>query len=193
MGREPRPIVPGGIFHVTSRGNDGQPIYLDDHDRAAKLAILDRVVRRFGLVVLTYCEMTNHDHWIFQDVFGRLSDAMQALNTAYSRRTNRRYGRTGHLIRNRFDARLIETEAHLLQACRYVVLNPVRAGMRATPQGWPWSSYRALAGLEHPPAFLTGSELLRLFSPRPEVARREFRRYVRQGLVPVSDTEPADP
>jgi REP element-mobilizing transposase RayT len=177
-------VVPGGIFHVTSRGNDGQSIYIDDHDRAAKLAILERVVARFGLLVLTYCEMTNHDHWIFQDLFGRLSDAMQVLNTAYSRRTNRRYRRTGHLIRNRFDARLIESEAHLLEACRYVILNPVRAGMRDLPEEWPWSSYRALAGIDHAPPFLAASELLRLFSPRPDVARCEFRRYVRDGLVP---------
>jgi putative transposase len=188
MGRKTRDVEPGGIYHVRTRGNNREPLYFDDHDRAARLEALEGVARKYGWDVLAFCLMTNHDHWIVRVPLGGLSAGMQVLNTGYSRRTNRRYGRTGHLFRNRFESSLLETQAHLLLACRYVVLNPVRARMQKSPELWPWSSYRACAGLDLAPVFLADSELLKLFSSRPAAARKAYRAFVHDGLVLVSDT-----
>ena len=113
---------------------------------------------------------------------------MQQLNTGYSVRTNKRYGRTGHLVRNRFYSGLVEDDVHLLEAIRYIVLNPVRAGLCQSPAAWPWSSYRACAGTELAHPFLSVDRVLGLFGTRPESARDEFCAFVREGHVPESDT-----
>jgi hypothetical protein len=103
---------------------------------------------------------------------------MQELNGGYSRQTNQRYGWTGHLFRNRFFGVELESEAHLLEACRYVVLNPVRARLCARPDEWFWSSYRACAGLDFAPPFLAADTLLPLFAPQPERARDLYKAFV---------------
>jgi len=113
---------------------------------------------------------------------------MQVLNTGYSVRTNKRHGRTGHLVRNRFYSNLVEDDAHLMEAIRYIVLNPVRAGLCQSPADWPWSSYRACAGTELAHPFLSVDRVLGLFGTRPAAARAEFRAFVREGHVQVSDT-----
>jgi hypothetical protein len=112
---------------------------------------------------------------------------MQELNGRYSRRTNSRYGRTGHLFQNRFSATAISHDAHLLEACRYVVLNPIRARICSRAEDWPWSSYAACAGLQLAPRFLAVDELLSLFGGQPKEARRSYAAFVAEGQVPVSD------
>lgn len=120
--------------------------------------------------------------------FGGLSAGIQLLNGGYACRVNRRYDRTGHLFQNRFSARQIESEGYLLEACRYVALNPVRAGLCDSAKRWPWNSYRACAGLELAEPFLAESALLSLFDSRPAAARRAYRAFVASGHGPVSDT-----
>lgn len=127
--------------------------------------------------------MTNHYHLVVQIGDDGLSDGMQWLNGVFSRATNRDQGREAHLFRNRFKSRLIESEAHLVAACRYVVLNPVAAGLCERPEDWEWSSYRATAGLDERPAFLADGELLRLFAPSTNEARRRYRELVAQGAA----------
>jgi hypothetical protein len=102
---------------------------------------------------------------------------------------NQIYGRTGkgHLFKNRFHDEYIRGDAHLLEVSRYIVLNPVSAGICARPEDWPWSSYRASAGLDFAPAFLAVGELLRLFGTKPRQARMAYRAFVSDGLVRWSD------
>jgi hypothetical protein len=102
--------------------------------------------------------MGNHFHLVVQLPHLGLSEGMQLLNSGYAVRTNSRYKRTGHLVRNRFYSQQVETEAHLLKLCRYVVLNPVRAGLCLWPADWPWSSYRATVGLEPAHPFLSTTD-----------------------------------
>jgi hypothetical protein len=114
---------------------------------------------------------------------------MCELNGGYARFSNIRHGRCDHLFGRRFSSREIKTEEYLLEACRYVVLNPVRAGLVERPEQWSWSSYRACAGLEYPLPWFAPKTLLQLFSPRPPEAVELYRRFVERGLVeegPVS-------
>jgi len=101
---------------------------------------------------------------------------------------NRKHGRTGHLFRNHYSRWPIETDEHLHEAVRYIVPNPVRAGICAKPEQWPWSSYRAAADLELPSDFLALSDLLGIFGTDPARARAAFRDFVAAGNVQVSDT-----
>ena len=107
---------------------------------------------------------------------------MQLLNSGYAVRTNIRYKRTGHLVRNRFYSQQVESEAHLLELCRYVVLNPVRAGLCRSPADWPWSSYRATAGLDPEHPFLSTNGILSLFAEDRLNAQRSYRDYVEDAL-----------
>jgi len=188
MARKLRFEEPDGIYHIGSRGNNGEMMFRDEIDRMEWLRLFAKVAVRYRWVGWTYVLMGNHFHFLVQIPHGGLSRGMQVLNTGYSVRTNKRHGRTGHLVRNRFYSELVEDETHLMEAIRYIVLNPVRAGLCQSPADWPWSSYRACAGTEHAHPFLSVDRVLSLFGTRPAAARAEFRAFVREGHVQVSDT-----
>ena len=107
---------------------------------------------------------------------------MQWLNGTYAAWFNRRYKRSGHLLGGRFHAFIVEKEAYYLELLRYVVLNPVRAKIVARPEEYRWSSYRAMAGYEPAPEWLTVSELAAFFGPAGEW-RDNFRAYVEENLT----------
>ncbi len=92
--------------------------------------------------------MSNHYHLVIETPEGNLSRGMRQLNGVYTQRYNRRHERVGHLFQGRYKAIVIDKESHLLEVCRYVVLNPVRAGMVKRPEQWRWSSFRATAGID---------------------------------------------
>jgi len=154
---------------------------LDDEDRRAFLDILAEVVERYRFLCYAYCLMGNHYHLLIETLEANLSRGMRQLNGVYTQRFNRRHKRSGHLFQGRYKAILVEKDTYLLEVARYIVLNPVRAGLVNRPGRWKWSSYRATAGLEEPPPFLEVGWLLAQFDPRPERARRAYRRFVAQG------------
>ena len=131
MARPLRIEFAGAVYHVTSRGNHRAMIYEDDGDRVLFLEVLESVVERFNWLCHAYCLMGNHYHLLIETPEGNLSAGMRHLNQVYTQRYNRAHGVVGHLFQGRFKSVLIEKEAHLLEVCRYVVLNPVRAGMVA--------------------------------------------------------------
>jgi REP element-mobilizing transposase RayT len=169
--------VPGGYYHVVTRGNDKRTIYEDDLDRDLFMLILRRVARRHGWLFLAYCLMGNHYHLVLQIDESGISNGMCELNTAYAVTSNARHKRTNHLFGRRFWSELITTNAYLLQACRYVVQNPVRAGLCETCEDWQWSSYRATVGLAVPQPFLAVDELLDIAAPGPTDQIGRFRDY----------------
>lgn len=183
MARTPRTEVPGGYYHIVTRGNDKQPIYGDDTLRRLHLFLLGRTARKYGWRVYAYCLMDNHFHFVIRIDTGGLSAGMRELNGTFAQVANQHLGRTDHLFGKRFWSALLKTDRHLLEACRYTVLNPCRAGIRDEPASYPWSSYRASAGIEAPAPFLAVSELWSLFSPEAVAARHAYRRFVRDGLV----------
>ena len=122
--------------------------------------------------------MPNHYHLVLETPDGALSAAMKVLNGRYALRFNRRYERDAHLFKNRFGAVLQDTESQLLWTLRYAVRNPVESGLCAQPDEWPWSSYRACAGLEPAPAFLDLSEVLSYFGDESRKAMARYRDLV---------------
>jgi putative transposase len=142
------------------------------------LRLLATVSVRFAWQGWAYCLMGHHFHLLVQIPEGGLSRGMQLLNSGYAVRTNKRHGRWGHLVRNRFYSKLVEDDPHLLELCRYIVLNPVRAGFCASPEDWPWSSYRACAGMELPHPFLDLRKILGLFGTRLDQAQGAYRAFV---------------
>ena len=125
--------------------------------------------------------MSNHYHLLLETPERTLSKGMHLLNGVFTQRLNRRWKRVGHLFQGRFKSILVERESHLVELIRYVVLNPVRAGMVAHVQDWPWSNFRATAGIAAPPPWLEVRWTLSQFPP-PSRARRRYRDFVLAGI-----------
>jgi putative transposase len=145
---------PGAVYHVTSRGGRRERIFVDDVDRLTLLSVVEQGMERYEAEVLVYCLMGNHYHFVLHTRSGNLSLLMRHINGVYTQRFNRRHGLVGHLFQGRFKAVLVDRDAYLLEVCRYVELNPVRAGIVADAAAWPWSSFCAHAGLADAPPWL---------------------------------------
>jgi putative transposase len=180
------PIDPEGVYHVSTRGNFGEPLFRNAGECALYLRLYAASAQEFGWITLDWTLLWNHHHFLIRLTGGGLSEGMRKVNHSFSRRMNAIYGRTnkGHLVRHCFYAGEIENEEHLLAACRYIDLNPVRAGQCKSPAGWRWGGYRALVGRDYPEPFHDVSQLLGLFAPTPAAAHRAYRRHVLAGLDP---------
>ncbi len=181
MSRPLRLEFEGALWHVTSRGNERREIYRDDRDREQFLEILSRVVAMFRWRLYAWVLMNNHYHLLLETPEPSLSRGMRQLNGIYTQRFNRRHCRSGHLLQGRFKGILVEKEAHLLELCRYVVLNPVRAEAARSARSWRWSSYRATAGFDAVPRWLDANGVLSLFGVRQPAARARYRDFVSDG------------
>jgi putative transposase len=154
MSRPLRIEFPGAIYHVTSRGDRREPIFDDDTDRIAFVDVIAQALARFDACALAFCLMDNHYHLVLHTRRPNLSALMRQINGVYTQVYNRRHGKVGHLFQGRFKGILVDRDAYLLEVCRYVDLNPVRAGMVAEAAQWPWSSYRAHVGQAVAPVWL---------------------------------------
>lgn len=173
---------PGGLYHVTSRGDRREDIFLDDGDRQQWLMLLGHVCDRFDWRCHAYCLMSNHFHIVIETIQGSLSAGMRQLNGVYTQWHNRAHGRVGHVFQGRFKAIVVQRESYLLELARYVVLNPVRAGICATPEQWRWSSYNASIARAPAPHWLQPAWLLAQFGAEPAAARRAYVDHVRAGV-----------
>lgn len=182
MSRPLRLEFPHALYHVTARGDRREAIYEDDADRRLFLDILGEAVADFNWLLHAYCLMTNHYHLLLETPDGNLSAGMRQLNGVYTQRSNRRHGRVGHVFQGRYKAILVDRESYLLEVARYVVLNPVRAGMVRQAQDWPWSSYRAMVGLDTPPRWLATDALLAAFGPDRGQAVPRYAQFVAEGV-----------
>jgi putative transposase len=182
MPRRPRFQAPGAIYHLTSRGTEGRDIFLDDLDRRRFLSVLEKVVLERDWTCGAYCLMTNHFHVLVQTPNADLAAGMHRLNSVHANYFNRRHDHTGHLFQSRYYSEVIVHESHLLEVCRYIVLNPVRAGLCRRPGWWPWSSYRATAGYVSPPKFLAVDWVLGQFATTRRRAALRYVEFVAEGL-----------
>lgn len=182
MARPLRIEFPGAVYHVTSRGNARADIFTDDSDRQIFLSVLGQTVKRFNWLCHAYCLMGNHYHLLIETPEGNLSAGMRHLNGVYTQTFNRIHHQDGHLFKGRFKSVLVEKESHLLELCRYVVLNPVRAVMVERPEQHPWSSYLPTLGKAFGPEFLCTEWVLANFSATVGEARRRYRQFVKEGI-----------
>jgi REP element-mobilizing transposase RayT len=178
----PRDFDPDAIYHLTVRGSNKRDIVETDLDRTIWIQLVGAQAIARGWIVYAYCLMTNHYHLVLLAPQNDISAGMQRINTDFSRRVNALHGESAHRLKNRFGAKLVRDEAHLLQVIRYVDLNPVRAGMEPFPEDHRWSSFRALAGLEEAQSFLAVEETLSLYGSSPACGRTAYRRYVHEAL-----------
>lgn len=182
MSRPIRIEFPDALYHVTARGDRREDIFEDDQDRRTFLATLEKVITQFNWTCYAWCLMDNHYHLLIQTPDGNLSKGMRQLNGVYTQASNRRHQRVGHLFQGRFKAILVDSDAYLLELARYVVLNPVRAGMVKKPADWKWSSYQAGVGLEPAPDWLAEDGLLAMFAKRRSLAQQRYAQFVVEGI-----------
>lgn len=182
MARPLRIEYPNAVYHVTSRGNARNKIFLSDQDRENFLLVLGAVVKRFNWFCHAFCLMDNHYHLMIETPDANLSRGMRQLNGVYTQKYNWWHSKTGHIFQGRYKSILVEKENYLLELCRYVVLNPVRATMVEKPDAWKWSSYGATAGLKSVPDYLTVGWILRLFGSNKKEAQRRYRKFVSEGI-----------
>jgi putative transposase len=177
----------GAIYHVTSRGDRREPIYDDDNDRSRWLKILSKVCDRFSWRIHAYCLMDNHYHVVIETPEGNLSKGMRQLNGVYTQYYNRQHNRVGHVFQGRYKSILVDKESYLLELCRYVVLNPIRAHMVKDMGEWAWSSYLSTLGVDPPPEWLEVDWILSHFSLQRKRARAKYINFVREGtgLAPI--------
>ena len=163
MARPLRIEYPGAYYHVINRGNGGEKVFAGTGDKKKVLEYLEKTVKRFSLIIHTYCLMTNHYHLLIETPQANLSVAIQWLNVSYAAYYNRKHRRRGHLFQGRYKAILIDADEYLGQLSRYIHLNPVRAGMVTAAEQYLWSSYPAFIGKTKVPAWLETGRLLGYF------------------------------
>lgn len=182
MARPLRIEFPNAAYHITSRGNARQRIFLDARDYSTFLEILCSVVKKLNWILHVYCLMSNHYHLLLETPEGNLSRGMRQLNGIYTQQFNRRHNRIGHVLQGRYKAILVDKDNYLLELCRYVVLNPVRAGVVRSPKEWQWSSYGSTTGYRKGIPCLTTEWILLQFGNERKEASRRYREFVREGL-----------
>lgn len=174
---------PGALYHVITRGNCSGEVYHEDDDRYRFLEILNDTVKKFKPICHSYCMMTNHYHMLLETPDGNLSSCIHRLNSVYANYFNRKYDRIGHLFQGRFKAIVVQKESYLLELCRYIVLNPVRAHMVDEPGDYKWSSYRYTVSLRGDPIpFLSSDWILAQFDEELSKAREKYIKFVYDGM-----------
>ena len=182
MARPIRIELAGGLYHVTSRGDGREDIFLDDADRLAWLEIFAQTCKRFNWVCHAWCLMDNHYHVVIETIEGNLAQGMRHLNGVYTQTFNRTHKRVGHVYQGRYKAIIVEKDNYLLELARYVVLNPLRAGMVKDIADWRWSSHGAMLGNQPAPEWLQTDWILGQFSPQRRRAINLHIDFVRAGV-----------
>ena len=172
----------GGLYHVTSRGDRREDIFVDDIDREVWLETLAQCCERYNWAIHAWCQMTNHYHLIVETAEGNLSAGMRQLNGVYTQKLNRRHGRVGHVFQGRFKGILVERDSYLLELARYVVLNPLRAGMVKNVRQWKWSSYPAMVGTAPRPGWLHTDWVLGQFGAQRARQLERYVEFVQEGV-----------
>ena len=192
MPRGPRLDAPSTLHHVMVRALDGRPLFWDDRDRADLVGRLAAVAARTRLAVLAWALLPNHVHILVRTPPASpegtyrptLAPTMRRLLTGYAGAYNRRHGRKGHLVQNRYKSILVEEEPYLLELVRYIHLNPLRANVASDLRAldrYPWSGHSALVGAV-PRPWQAVAEVLGLFGGTPRVRRQRYQRFVADGV-----------
>jgi len=172
MARPPRLQAPGALHHVIARGNERRDVFHDDADREDYLERIARYRERFGFRLYAYCLMPNHVHLAVEQGAASLSAFMQALQSSYTQRFNRRHARVGHLFQGRYKSFLVDCDRYLIALIRYIHQNPVKAGIVRESHVYPWSSDRFFRKGAGPPWLDIEGVFALMGSSRTEAMRR---------------------
>lgn len=184
MARMPRYLPPGQPQHVIQRGNNRQAVFHDEGDFRFYLGCLREAASRYGCAVHAYVLMTNHVHLLVSPAAeDGLPRAMQLLGMRYTRRFNRRQGRSGTLWEARYRATLVDTDEYFFTCSRYIELNPVRAGIVDDPGRYAWSSYGVNAGGEVDP-LVTPHDLYQALGPTAARRHQAYRALFATSIEP---------
>lgn len=207
MARPLRINIEGGWYHITSRGQRRDKIFHDDRDRREFLTRLEEMTKRHGVEVHGYVLLPNHYHLLIRTPKANASEAIQWMNNGYGMWWNRRHRQAGHVFQGRFKGVLVEGAGWLLGLSMYVHFNPVavkglgwgKKEKREEGLGWTkpsadevkarletvrayvWSSYRAYAGYEAVPGWLSTAEILGRVKGGRQGYRKEAEGRLRQG------------
>lgn len=184
MPRKARVVLPHTPHHIVQRGHNRQVVFADPGDFSFYLSAVGEFRDYYELKLHAYCLMTNHVHLLVEPPDARaLASFMKRVAGRMTRYRNHLEGRSGTLWESRYKSSPVQRDSYLLACCRYIELNPVRAGMVQHPEDYPWSSFRqrmgepsALATLDLDPCYLALGE--------DDSQRRErYRRF----LSPTND------
>jgi len=182
MGRAWRIEFEGALYHVMSRGNEGNDIFIEDKDREVFLKALGEICERFEIDIFAYVLMDNHYHLLIRTGRANLSKAMQWLGVTYTRRFNDRHARSGHLFQGRFKSILVQNDAYLMQLSCYIHRNPLRAKLVDRLARYRWSSYPIYAYGYQSLDWLTTELILSQFieKDRHKAYREKVQRYAKE-------------
>jgi putative transposase len=189
MPRIARDDPPGSTHHVSIRGVNGMTIFDGARDREHFLTHAEDVLPEAGITCLAWALLDNHAHLLLRLGATRLGTPMKRLLTSHAQFFNKRQERSGHLLQGRFHSTRVLDTGHLVEAVRYVFLNPVRAGLVRTLaelERYPWCGYAEVMG-RCAPRLTDVGETLRSFGPTMESGRRALARWMAEGLSLSSD------
>lgn len=179
MGRKKLVWYPGAIYHITTRGNHRNDIFRDGQDYLVYLTILKEALEKYDGILYCYCLMTNHVHLIIETSDVVISEIMRRINLFYTKYFNNKYNLIGHLFQGRYFSELIDKDEYILQASRYVHLNPVRANMVTKPEDYQWSSYPMYIG-NIPEKLIISEKVLSYFKEKDK--RILYKKFVQSGI-----------
>lgn len=191
MPRHSRPYAPGLLYHAFSRGNNKQTIFLNNQDYQRFKQNLERFRKQFNFKLYAYCLLPNHFHLLIEIADISLSKIIQVMLTAYTMYFNKKYDHVGHVFQGRFKSIVVDKDEYLLQACRYIHLNPVKANLVSNPKDYPWSSYQDI--MNNNPILVETDHLLSLFTSdttRQIELFEQFTLSVESTPTPGSDLDP---
>jgi len=168
----------GGYYHVYNRGNNYQTIFFERESYLHFLRLVRRYLISENILVLAYCLMPNHYHFLVQCYGGSLSEAMRLLSLAYTKGINQRFDRVGSLVQGRVKAVVVDSDEYLVHLVRYIHLNPVKAGLVETPLEWEFSSFGEYAGIRN--GSLPETEFIRSRLTSEE----EYQAFLREHTLP---------
>lgn len=183
MARPLRIEYENACYHITSRGNERKPIYLEEKDYYKFLDILSQLPQRFGVIIHGYVLMDNHYHLLLETPLANITKTIHFLNATYSGYFNRKYGRVGHLFQGRYNGILIDKNNYLLAVSRYIHLNPVNSRLVDRPEDYQYSSYSQYTGMRKTNSWLTTEWILGQFSDDLVNVYTRYQAFVEEGVA----------
>ncbi len=181
MARPLRIEYPGAFYHVTARGNERKRIYFTKRDYLKFREYIEDAQEKYGCLLHVYVFMTNHYHMIIETPSPNISKVMHFINGSYTTYINKKRDRSGHLFQGRYKAILIDRDNYLLEASRYIHLNPVRARIVEKPEEFLNSSYASYIG-KRKDAVVHHDQILKMISKDKKSAQKLYRDFVESGI-----------